>query len=86
MGKSLILNPVMRDVIWTFIVIWLIYKLVDVFKAVTAKRTVSANSDPRRETRQSSGHSASHSQKDMKSALQKHLNKEGEYVDFEEVK
>jgi hypothetical protein len=77
----------MKDIIWTLIVVWLIYRLVDVFRAATAKRTSSTRSEnqqnnPQYTTRQTtSNHDA-----DIKNAVRKHLNNEGEYVDFEEVK
>ena len=71
----------MRDIIWTLIGIWLIYKLVDTFKAITAKKSFvdNQNNDQHRT-------SAPPTKKDIQSALQKHMNKEGEYVDFEEIK
>lgn len=75
----------MRDLIWTVIVIWFIYKLIDIFKGASAKKSFHnskmANEDSTRNQSQSS-----HSDKDIKSAVQKHLNNDGEYVDFEEVK
>lgn len=75
----------MRDIIWTIIVVWLVYKVVDVFKNSAAKRA-SANTQSYSSTEQPQGNQGpSHSEKDIKDAVKKHLNKEGEYVDFEEV-
>lgn len=76
----------MRDVIWTLIIIWLIYKLIDVFKAITVKKSY-VNSQPTGHQQQSTAHSpGNHSKQDIQNAIKKHLNKEGEYVDFEEIK
>lgn len=76
----------MRDIIWTIIVVWLVYKVVDVFKSSAAKHA-SANTHTYSSSEQSqSSHGPSHSEKDIKEAVKKHLNKEGEYVDFEDVK
>jgi hypothetical protein len=72
----------MRDIIWTIIVVWLIFRIVSVFRSA-GKRT------------QQHGHSGSTSnadfnaakpQKDLQSAVRKSMNQEGEYVEFEEVK
>lgn len=75
----------MRDLIWTVIVILFIYKLIDIFKSASPKKSFHnskmANEDNARNQSQNS-----HSDKEIKSAVQKHLNNEGEYVDFEEVK
>jgi len=78
----------MRDIIWTLIVIWLIYKLVDMFKAVSAKRSYVNPQQQNHYRQNTNAHTstAAPSKKDIKSAVQKHLNNEGEYVDFEEVK
>jgi hypothetical protein len=71
----------MRDIIWTLIVVWLIYKIVGVFKSTSSKKSFT-NTDQQT-------HSTAHQtvpEKDIKNAIKKHLNNEGEYVDFEEVK
>jgi len=70
----------MRDIIWTLIGIWLLYKLVDAFRAITAKKDTNQASQTRHQQ------AATPPKKDLHGALQKHLNKEGEYVDFEEIK
>lgn len=81
-GNSLILRFVMRDVIWTIIIIWLIYKLIDLFKAVNTKRT-TVNAHTQHQGQSETTH---HPNKDIKEAVRRHINKTGEYVDFEEVK
>jgi hypothetical protein len=70
----------MRDIIWTLIGIWLIYKLVDAFRAITAKKSAVGGQNDQQAA------ASPPPKKDIHSALQKHLNKEGEYVDFEEIK
>ena len=70
----------MRDLVWTLIIIWLIYKLVDFFKSNPVKQNYTNS--------QSGSYAAKTSplKKDIKGAVQNHVNKEGEYVDFEEIK
>lgn len=72
----------MRDLIWTLIVIWLVYKLVAIFK--TNNKTNNSEFFEENRTRRSTNNSST--KKDLKGALNKHLNNEGEYVDYEEVK
>jgi hypothetical protein len=71
----------MRDIIWTIIVVWLIYKIADIFKSASSKKSFANTSQQAQST-------AHHTvpEKDIKNAIKKHLNNEGEYVDFEEVK
>ena len=69
----------MRDIIWTLIGIWLIYKVVDMFKNLGSKKSFVDN-------QHSNQHRTTTTKKDIHSALKKHMNKEGEYVDFEEIK
>lgn len=70
----------MKDLIWTIIVIWLVYKLLDIFKA---KQKPSQNAQS---THFSENADASPKSESFKKAKQKHLNDEGDYVDFEEIK
>jgi hypothetical protein len=74
----------MRDIIWTLIIVWLVYRLVDVFRSIQAKR--SATENRQFDHNQASAGTTSTPKRDIKTAVQKHLNNEGEYVDFEEVK
>jgi hypothetical protein len=75
----------MRDLIWTIIVIWFVYKLVEVFKSFSAKKQKFNSANPQHSTGKTTVHTAN-SDDTIKDALRKHVNKEGEYVDFEEVK
>ena len=77
----------MKDIIWTLIIVWLIYKVIDVFRSNTIKRTFSSTNNQHTEQHnQTTTHSNPKPEKHVKDAVKKHLNKEGEYVDFEEVK
>ena len=67
----------MRDIVWTIIAIWLLYKLSDLFRnrsssSANTRSQVSEASDPTK--------TANH--KKMKGPL----DQEGDYVDFEELK
>jgi len=75
----------MRDIIWTLIVVWFIYKIVDVFRSSTAKHTANNNPHSTHETN-TNFHNNPKPEQDIKNAVKKHLNNEGEYIDFEEVK
>lgn len=72
-----------RDVIWTLIVIWLVYRLVDLFKQ-PARRNAGSSAASGENPNQTSAHS--HSRDEIKKAVQKHVNSEGEYVEFEEIR
>lgn len=70
----------MRDVIWTIIVIWLIYKLIDIVRALnTSKNTVkrTVNEQPVQPTH--------HTTDDLRKAVNRHIDQTGDYVDFEEI-
>ncbi len=69
----------MRDVIWTLIIIWLVYRLVDIFK-----KKPSSQSGPQQNTQ---NHASQAPVEDkIKNAMHKQADKEGEYIDFEEIK
>ncbi len=74
----------MKDIIWTLIIIWLIYKVVDVFRI--SSRKIQEEQKASGDLHFSTKENKNPKDKDIKSAVQKHLNNEGEYVDFEEVK
>lgn len=73
----------MRDLVWTLIIIWLIYKLVAMFKGVSPKKNFAFNNTNSNKGQTSNNTTAD---KDIKNAVKKSIDKEGEYVDFEEVK
>lgn len=72
----------MRDIIWTLIIVWVAFRLFSVFRTIgrgsrrEAARPGNATDSP----------DQSRTEAARREALQKHLNSEGEYVDFEEVK
>ncbi|PBQ33158.1 hypothetical protein CNR22_15700 [Sphingobacteriaceae bacterium] len=77
----------MKDIIWTLIIIWLIYKVVAIFRSATTKRVFTNNTEQNYTTQQSAPiHTTSRPDKDVKAAIKKHLNNDGEYIDFEELK
>jgi hypothetical protein len=72
----------MKDLVWTLIIVWLVYKVMDLFKS--NKQAFKNSSNPKQSAY---SHTKTTSpKKDIKNALQNHVNKEGEYVDFEEIK
>lgn len=74
----------MRDVVWTLIVIWLVYRLIDIFKRNSNKKSANTiQSNPSSDLHQNESTSQ---ESEIKKALKKQLNKEGEYIDFEEIK
>ncbi len=70
----------MRDLIWTVIVIWVVYKIVDVFRSINQKK------NPAYQQERSQNANSPTPKKDLKSGIQKMAEKDGEYVDYEEVK
>lgn len=73
----------MRDLIWTLIVIWLVYRVVNVFKNTVTKGKQFTSSE------NSSSNTYTHTttnKKDVDYAIKKGVNKEGEYVDYEEIR
>ena len=73
----------MRDLIWTLIVVWLIYRIVEIFRYNSAKKSFNTDN---RQAQSNTIHNTSRPEKDIRKAIKKHLNNEGEYIDFEEVK
>ena len=65
----------MRDVIWTLIIVWLVYRIVSAFKSKPASTGYNNNTvaEPSENTKQ-------------KEAAKRSLEKEGDYIDYEEIK
>ncbi|MCA0431526.1 MAG: DUF4834 family protein [Bacteroidetes bacterium] len=71
----------MRDIIWTVIIVWLIYKLITIFKSVennkqkvySSQNNTSATQNPYKKNSNAN-------------AIKKGVDKEGDYVDYEEIK
>lgn len=72
----------MRDIIWTIIIIWLIVKITSLFKKSKTSHTNHESLD------QSSRYQSTvkPGKDNADAAMKQHLNNEGEYVDFEEIK
>ncbi len=78
----------MKDIIWTIIIIWAVYKLIDVFRSFSGKSY--------RENTQTAYGSYTHKSEGSVTVEQlkqqpsdkkpRHNPNDGEYVDFEEVK
>lgn len=73
----------MRDIIWTIIIIWLVWKVYDAFKSVKQRNQAGNNHyqnyNKRREGEVKIEHNANSSKTHYKA-------EEAEYVDYEEVK
>jgi len=77
------------DLVWTLIIVWLIYRLVAMFKGTSPKKVAFGrdnNSFESNTSHQTNTHAHSHTDKDIKKAVKKSTDKEGEYVDYEEIK
>ena len=78
----------MRDVIWTIIIIWVVYKIVDIFRGVSVKKTVIFNKyetqSHERSTKPERSITVETDAKENKSP--KANATDGEYIDFEEIK
>jgi hypothetical protein len=72
----------MKDLIWTLIIVWLVYRLFTLFRVTPGKNS------SRDWGKEPTGPVPPPSKNDQarKEALQKHLNSEGEYVDYEDLK
>jgi hypothetical protein len=75
----------MRDLIWTLIVVWLVMLLVDLYRVSVSRKTTSQSTGSAFQGRAAHTHPP-HNPDKLKKAVREHVNKEGEYVDFEEVK
>ena len=72
----------MRDIVWTIIVIWFVWKIYDAFKSVSKPKTQTQGFN-KNQTYQKEGEIKIDKNVNMKS----HFNPDdGEYVDYEEVK
>lgn len=73
----------MRDIIWTIIGIWVIYKLYEAFKQVSGRKTQSYQTNVNYGEQQEGEVKVNYTQNKNKP----HIKPEhGEYVDYEEVK
>lgn len=71
----------MRDIVWTVILVWLVWRIYDAFKSVSKSHTSSGTQNNYHQ--QKEGEVKIDKNVDLKS----HFNdNDGEYVDYEEVK
>jgi hypothetical protein len=71
----------MRDLIWSLIIVWLIIKVVEIFKGSSAKKNVSAGPELHH------NHRATPPPTEKKGGRSERISdNEGEYVDFEEIR
>jgi hypothetical protein len=75
----------MRDVIWTLIIIWVVYKIIDVFKNTKQKSFSNNQSFNSYKTTQSENAKNYSTKKEPKVNVKKNIDKEGDYIDFEEI-
>jgi hypothetical protein len=78
----------MRDVIWTIIIIWVVYKIIGIFRSSSAKKTVIFNKyETHNHTTQQKPEGSVTVEKNAKDDKSPKANStDGEYVDFEEIK
>ena len=77
---------ILRDIIWTVIIIWVVWKIYDAFKNVSKPKTQTHgfnpqqnNNDQKKEGEVKVDHSAPKQKSHFKP-------NDGEYVDYEEIK
>lgn len=76
----------MKDIIWTIIVVWLIFKVIDLFKMATVKRSYVNHPQQEQPAEPECKKKGNTHVDSIKDAVRQHINKTGEYVDFEEIK
>lgn len=77
----------MRDIIWTIIGIWVIYKLYEAFKHVSGKRTQTQSYQSHTHTNYEKQREGDVKVNYAQTKHKPHIKPEhGEYVDYEEVK
>jgi hypothetical protein len=85
-------NSAMRDLIWTIIIIWVIYKVIDLFRGITVKKTFvynkyeSHNSSSQSEYKKPEGNVTVESNANQHKKTPNPNTIDGEYIDFEEIK
>jgi hypothetical protein len=76
----------MKDIIWTLIILWVVYKIVDIFRSTTVKKSTSYSNYNARSTQQKPEGSVTVEKNDKHGKTPKSNSTDGEYVDFEEIK
>lgn len=77
----------MRDIIWTIIIVWVVWKLIDAFRTISSSRNAQGssvnNANYNQNYNSNSNTTSNASAKPKKGELKSDA---GEYVDYEEVK
>jgi hypothetical protein len=77
----------MRDIVWTLVIVWFIYRFVDMFKSASPKKVAFGEDNNFFDSHtKTHTNTHTHSNKDIKKAVKKSTDKEGEYIDYEEIK
>lgn len=85
----------MRDIIWTVILVWLVWKIYDAFKGISRMQTQRVNNQQSRQGNSNTYYNNQQSQRkegevkldSTQSAHKPHFKPgDGEYVDYEEIK
>jgi hypothetical protein len=78
----------MRDLIWTIIIIWVVYKIVDIFRSTSVKKTFvfNKNENHYHSTQQKQEGSVTVEKNSKQGKTPKANSSDGEYIDFEEFK
>ena len=71
----------MRDILWTIIGIWVLWRIIDAFRSFSSKTKVSQNSGSNQNYNQNQ--SNTHNSQPKKGELKSDA---GEYIDYEEIK
>lgn len=75
----------MRDIIWTVIAIWIVWKIYDAFKSISKPKAQTQGFNRNQNTYQHQKEGEIKIDKNIN--LKSHFNpNDGEYVDYEEVK
>jgi hypothetical protein len=73
----------MRDIIWTIIGIWILWKIIDAFRSYSSSKSSSDFRKDQREQHQNTTQHTSEKPQQKKGELKPDA---GEYVDYEEIK
>ena len=81
-------NYAMRDFIWTVIIIWVVFKIFNLIKGVTVKKTVIFNNyqGQNSTSKKPEGSVTVEANSKQTSKSPKQDLNDGEYVDYEEIK
>lgn len=73
----------MRDIIWTIIIIWVIWRIIEAFRAVSASSRKAQQTNPYSDNYTQNASQTHQTNQPKKGELKSDA---GEYVDYEEVK